>query len=114
MPASASRPARPQDRFERLWWLPPNGRGNGIDDQAWAPVVDVSAGAVTRLLAALRAAGVPAYAASAPGTGARFRLRAPADPRYRIWMGTSAYGRAEQELLTLIPNLPGAHSYAGH
>ena len=44
----------------RLWWLPAGGDGNGLDDQAWAPVLEVSRRVVPALLDALAAAGVPA------------------------------------------------------
>ncbi len=64
MSASISRPMRQPQRFGRLWWLPPGGHGNGLDDKAWAPILEVDAGLVAPLLEAFRAVGVPAYAAS--------------------------------------------------
>jgi hypothetical protein len=98
MSASISQPVRQPERFGRLWWLPPGGLGNGIDDSAWAPILEVDAGLVAPLLAALRAAGVPAYAAST----------SPAlVPCYRIWVGSSAHGRAEETLIAVMPSLIG-------
>jgi hypothetical protein len=92
MPASISRPmARPR-RFGKLWWLPPGGISNGIDDDAWAPILDVSADQVKPLLGALRQAGVPAYAA---------RRRATASG-YQLWVGSSAHGRAEETLIRAL------------
>jgi hypothetical protein len=69
MPASVSRPTAAAQRFGRLCWLPSGGIGNGVDDDAWAPTLQVNADHVTPLLAALREAGVPAYAARRRGTG---------------------------------------------
>jgi hypothetical protein len=112
MPASVSRPLRRPGQLGRLWWLPANGQGNGLDDAAWAPLIDVTVTAVQPLLAALRTAGVPAYAAPAPRVPSRPGLRAPAGAGFRLWVGTSAYGRAEQALLTLLPNLRGGDSDA--
>jgi hypothetical protein len=101
MSASISRPVWSPQRFGRLWWLPRHGRGNGLDDDAWAPILDVPADLVTPLLAALRAATVPAYAAAAPVPPARRAARAPAAPSYRIWVGSSAHARAEETLIKL-------------
>jgi hypothetical protein len=101
MSASISRPARQSQRFGRLWWLPPHGLGNGLDDDAWAPILDVPADLVTPLLAALRAAAVPAYAAAAPVPPSRRAVRAPGPPGHRIWVGSSAHARAEETLIKL-------------
>jgi hypothetical protein len=105
MPASISRPATVPQRFGRLWWLPPGGLGNGIDDDAWAPILDVSADIVAPLLAALRTAGVPAYAAeAAPSAVSASRAARRA---YRLWVGSSAHGRAEETLIAVLPSLTG-------
>jgi hypothetical protein len=103
MPASISRPATVPQRFGRLWWLPPGGLGNGIDDDGWAPILEVPDDIVAPLLAALRAAGIPAYAASLTSASAASRSAGP--PRCRLWVGTSAYGRAEETLIALLPSL---------
>lgn len=110
MPASISRPPGQAAQLRlgqagplgRLWWLPANGRGNGLDDAAWAQIIEVGADAVAPLLAAFRARGIPAYAAPAPRSARRRGLRAPAGPRCWLWAGVSAYGRAEQALLALL------------
>jgi hypothetical protein len=101
MTAQVSRPAAQLGRFGRLWWLPPGGRGNGLDDQAWAPVLQVRGQIVPQLLSALREAAVPAYAAG---------VRQPRDrggqpESYQLWVGASAYGRAESVLLAVMPRL---------
>jgi len=114
MPASVSRPALRAQQFGRLWWLPANGRGNGLDDSAWAQIADVTAGDVKPLLAAFRARRVPAYAAASPRARMRRGRRAAAEPTWRIWVGASAYGRAEQALLVALPSLRGGAHDAGH
>jgi hypothetical protein len=97
MPASISRPVAQPQRFGTLWWLPSGGISNGIDDHAWAPILDVSADLVAPLLAALREAGLPGYAA---------RRRA-AEPSYQLWVGSSAYGRAEEALMKKLGQRAG-------
>ena len=58
-------PARAAAAAIRPTVVAPSGRqGNGIDDDAWAPILEVGAGIAVPLLGAFRAAGVPAYAAS--------------------------------------------------
>jgi hypothetical protein len=107
MSASASRPLHQPERFGRLWWLPSRGTGNGLSDAGWAPVADIDARIVTPLLAELRAAGVPAHAAPVTGRRGRSRPRreASAAPLCRLWVGTSAYGRAEEVLRTRLAAL---------
>jgi len=99
MTAPVSRPAPRLGRFGRLWWLPAGGYGNGLDDQAWAPALQVSGQVVPQLLSALREAGVPAYVA---------RVREPRErggqpESYQLWVGASGYGRAEAVLLAVMP-----------
>jgi len=99
MSASLSRPAAHRQGLGRLWWLPPGGLGNGLDDDGWAPILELAGDQVAPVLAALRAAGVPAYAAGVrPGA-----LRG----QHKLWVGTSAYGRAEQTLITVLASLSG-------
>lgn len=42
MTVSASRPAKQSASPGHLWWLPPGGCGNGLDDAAWAPILEVA------------------------------------------------------------------------
>lgn len=106
MTASVSIPAQQTGSRGRLWWLPGNGRGNGIDDDAWAPVLEVIHQAVPVLLEVLREAGVPAYAVPARPVAARLKDGTPIEPEcYRLYVGTSAYGEAEAALLTAMPHL---------
>ena len=105
MSAPVSRTAETVKQAGRLWWLPAGGYGNGLDDEAWAPVLEVSEQIVPQLLSALRAAGVPAYAAAARSAGARLRERSQRPESYTLWVGTSAYGRAEAALVAMMPSL---------
>ena len=79
MTAPISRPAEQSACPGRLWWLPAGGYGNGLDDAAWAPVLEVSERIVPDVLGALADAGVPGYAAPAhpPGNRLRDRSRQP-------------------------------------
>jgi hypothetical protein len=79
MTAPVSRPMAYTRRRGRLWWLPADGYGNGLDDDAWAPVLEISEQVVPALLDVLRQAGVPGYAA--PARSARARLRDSTRPR---------------------------------
>ena len=107
MSASAARPLHQPQRFGRLWWLPSNGEGNGLSDTAWAPIADVDAAIVPALLGELRAVAVPAYAAPVTGPIPRSRRRhkITAEQRYHLWVGTSAYSRAEETLRVALPAL---------
>ena len=93
------------DSLPRLGWLPAGGQGNDLDDHAWAPVLELCDGDVPAVLAALRAASVPAYAAPAHIAGAGPHSRGTGDHDWQLWVGTSAYGTAEAVLLTVMPAL---------
>jgi hypothetical protein len=105
MTASASRPVAHAGRFGRLWWLPADGHGNGLDDESWAPVLEVSRQVVPTLLGVLRQAGVPAYVAPAGSARTRPREVKGRPESYQLWVGASAYGRAERALITVMPYL---------
>lgn len=106
MTAAASIPAQSPGFRGRLWWLPGDGCGNGIDDDAWAPVLEVVYQAVPVLLGILREAGVPAYAAPVRPVTARLKGGTPGEPEsYRLYVGSSAYGEAEAALLAAMPLL---------
>lgn len=106
MSASVSRSVEDLRRFGRLRWLPAGGYGNGLDDDAWAPVLEISEAAVPAVLIALRSASVPAYAALCGPAGPRVSGRARGKPGgCQLWVGASAYGRAEAVLLAVMPHL---------
>ena len=92
-------------RFGRLCWLPACGRGNGLDDDAWAAVLQISEAAVPQVLAALAAALVPAFAAPAHPARPRSSVLARDPASCQLWVGTSAHGRAEAVLLAVMPHL---------
>jgi hypothetical protein len=91
-------------RFGRLCWLPAGGRGNGLGDGAWTPVLQISEAAVAQVLAALAAAMVPAFAAPAHPARPRSPVLAREPATCQLWVGTSAYGRAEAVLLAIMPH----------
>jgi hypothetical protein len=105
MTASISRPVQQTTRPGRLWWLPVGGQGNGLDDDAWAPVLEVSQRIVVIVLSALGDAGVPAYAAPARPFAARLRDTTHRPESWQLWVGTSAYGEAEAVLMAVMPDL---------
>lgn len=74
------------------FWLPPRVRGNGLDAERWAELVAVAERDVTALLAAFRAAGVPARADAAPVVPGR-------RPWIRVFVAPDHYARAENVLL---------------
>ena len=108
MTAPHARPMWRPGQMDRRYWLPDHGYGNGLDDRAWAPILDVDVRIVAVLLDALRAADVPGYAAR-PRPGGQ-PPHAPAEPwpSYRLWVGTSAYGTAEDTLMAVLPRLQRA------
>lgn len=101
--------------FDRLWWLPAGGVGNGLDDASWVVAVDVSGEEVAhQVLDRLAAAGVPGYAAPLPHlesvrphSGRSAGRRAPV----RIWVGATRFGRARDVLLVLLPRLIGEYGH---
>jgi hypothetical protein len=113
MPDSVSRLVAQPQQFGRLWWLPPGGISNGLSDDSWAPILEIDSDLVDPLLAALGARGVPAYAAATLEHRSGHRLAALPGPRahakrgpsHRVWVGCSAYGRAEETLITVLPAL---------
>jgi hypothetical protein len=105
MTAPISRPAEHSARPGSLWWLPVGGYGNGLDDAAWAPVLEISEQIVPEMLRALADAGVPGYAAPAHPPGYRLRDRSRQPEAYRLWVGASAHGRAEEVLVAVMPHL---------
>lgn len=105
MSAPVSRPVEQTGRRGRLWWLPPGGFGNGLDDDAWAPVLEVSERVVPALLRVLGEAGVPAYAAPARSGASRLSDHNRRPDGYRLWVGASCYGQAEIVLVRVMPHL---------
>jgi hypothetical protein len=103
--SGVSRPLEDASRSGCLWWLPAGGLGNGLNDRAWVPVLELSEQSVPRVLSALFDAGVPAYAALADLAAARLRDRSGLPAGWQLWVGASAYGRAETVLVTVMPSV---------
>ena len=88
-------------RFDRLWWLPADGRGNGLDDIGWAPLVDAADDTCAQLIMDDFARhGMPGYAA---------RVRRRDRGVIRIWVGTSRWGSAVSRLMAILPALDQQH-----
>lgn len=105
MAAPISRNVVHAEQFGRLWWLPPGGCGNGLDDSAWIPALEISEQVVADVLGRLREASVPAYAAPARPAWQRLREPSGRPEGCRLWVGASGYGRAESVLMTIMPGL---------
>jgi hypothetical protein len=106
MVAPVTRPVQlSTGKFARLWWLPADGYGNGLDDTSWVPVLEISEQIVPRLLDELRDAGVPGYVAPARLAEDRLRDRSGRAAGWQLWVGASGYGRAEAVLLAAMPSL---------
>jgi hypothetical protein len=105
MTAPMSRPAEQAARPGRLWWLPSGGYGNGLDDDAWAPILEISEHVIPAVLRTLGEAGVPAYAAPARTGATRLRDRTRRPEGYQLWVGARFYGRAELTLVQAMPEL---------
>ena len=113
MITAVSRPAEQTAHGARLQWLPAGGYGNGLDDDMWAPVLEISAQVVAPLLRSLAEARVPAYAAPARSGSARLREHSQQPESYQLWVGASAYGQAEAALVKIMPGLAGAAAQQG-
>lgn len=94
-------------RWGQPFWLPPGGWDNGLTDDSWAEIAEVTSDlAADLILFRLRDAGVPGYAAHVHRRpSGRGRSHKGADQRVRIWAGCHAYGRGESALLSYLPNL---------
>jgi hypothetical protein len=72
--------------------------GKGLDDVAWAPILEIGEHVMPDALRALANAGAPGYAAPAHPPGYRLRDRSQRPETYRLWAGASAHGRTEDVL----------------
>lgn len=68
-------------QFGRAYWLPPFGRGNGIEALFWAPLAQVPGGKVDAALTALAEADIAAWAAPVRGAEAEAHDLAVASAR---------------------------------
>jgi hypothetical protein len=81
-------------------------RGNGLTADAYVPVADLTPQLADAMLAALREAGIAAYAVPAPGeTGGYLDVRLPEEPTDRLYADASAKTAAEEILEARLPEL---------
>jgi hypothetical protein len=81
-------------------------RGNGLTADAYVPLADLTPQLADAMLAALREAGIAAYAVPAPGeTGGYLDVRLPEEPTDRLYADASAKVAAEEILETRLPEL---------
>jgi hypothetical protein len=81
-------------------------RGNGLTADAYVPLADLTPQLADAMLAALREAGIAAYAVPAPGeTGGYLDVRLPEEPTDRLYADASARAAAEEILEARLPEL---------
>jgi hypothetical protein len=81
-------------------------RGNGLTADAYVPLADLTPQLADAMLAALREAGIAAYAVPAPGElGGYLDVRLPEEPTDRLYADASARPAAEEILETRLPEL---------
>jgi hypothetical protein len=81
-------------------------RGNGLTADAYVPLADLTPQLADAMLAALREAGIAAYAVPAPGeTGGYLDVRLPEEPTDRLYADATAKTAAEEILEARLPEL---------
>lgn len=81
-------------------------RGNGLTADAYVPLADLTPQLADAMLAALREAGIAAYAVPAPGElGGYLDVRLPEEPTDRLYADASAREAAEEILESRLPEL---------
>lgn len=94
-----------------MFWLPPNGFGNGITALAWAELADLAEEEINPVLAALTEAGIAAYFA-VPHRPPHSHSTAQRPP-HRLWVNSLRYRRAEDILMELLATLHGRRPPSG-
>src|SRR4051794_33020652 len=87
-----------QLQFGRAYWLPPFGRGNGLDALFWAPLAELPGHRVDAVLTALSEAGIPAWAA-ARSHGAEPPAAAPF---HALWVASARLDDAQDVLMRAL------------
>lgn len=81
-------------------------RGNGLTAEAYVPLADLTPQLADAMLAALREAGIAAYAAPSPGkTGGYLDVQLPEEPTDRLYADANAKQAAEEILQNRLPEL---------
>ncbi len=84
-------------QFGRAYWLPPFGRGNGLEALFWAPIAQVPAALADAALEALAAEDIAAWAAPAKGSDADAR-GVPED----LWVASADLDAAQDVLMRVL------------
>jgi hypothetical protein len=90
----APRPHRNGAPIDFMFWLPPDGRDNGVWAVTWALIADLESDDAVPVLDVLAEAGIGGYTASRADLG---------DPTgtpvgHRLWVDSMQYRRAQQVL----------------
>ena len=88
----------------RPYWLPPGGRGNGLEARSWAPLADLTADEAEATVDALTLAGVPAHLDDVDGPRGGRRQGGEHDPhpQCRLWVGSMHHATAEDVLRAVL------------
>jgi len=87
-------------QFNRAYWLPPHGRGNGFEALFWAPLADLPEDRVDAVLGALGGEGIAAWAAASGrqrGTAA-----SAVGARHDLWVGSTDLDRAQDVVMRAL------------
>lgn len=88
-------------------------RGNGLTAEAYVPLADLAPQLADAMLAALRDAGIAAYAAPAPGkTGGYLDVQLPEEPTDRLYADAEFRQAAEEILQSRLPELRADYAAA--
>lgn len=88
-------------------------RGNGLTAEAYVPLADLVPQLADAMLAALRDAGIAAYAAPAPGkTGGYLDVQLPEEPTDRLYADADLRQAAEEILQSRLPELRADYAAA--
>jgi hypothetical protein len=87
-------------QFNRAYWLPPHGRGNGLEALFWAPLAALPGERVDAVLGALADAGIAAWAAA---SGRQHGLGTPAGATpHDLWVGSTDLDRAQDVVMRTL------------
>jgi hypothetical protein len=84
-------------QFGRAYWLPPFGRGNGLEALFWAPIAQVPAARADAALEALAARDIAAWAAPAKGRAPEAE-GVPQD----LWVASAELDAAQDVLMRVL------------
>ncbi|HWU46097.1 MAG TPA: hypothetical protein VN133_05005 [Humibacter sp.] len=90
----------------RPYWLPPIGRGNGLDARFWSQIAQVPQAMTGPLLSNLRAGGIPGWVSAVHPFGEPH----PDDPElpYDVWIATSNFDSGEEVVMRYLNSVGDA------